>query len=393
MMRDRDLRQYHMAGEYGSGGGEYAPDVPEEEKGTETAEPWEQLALQLLTDLQGTKAFEALPADLQDRAIALVRGAPSTARTSNAEASEERTRAWKAPRPEGYIDAIQLAGSSAAPIIAGFSVAIVAIVLQPPRPGDVEWLRWRDAALALFTFASIVLVVSTQAALNARSTAVRPDELSVWYPQHVSNGLPISRWLASRQVRLLEHSLRASVVCRHTYNLGLLTFFVGLAVLLVPPGDVSGARQIVLLTAIAGVIVEAAWATGSALWQKARVHRLPALLVPSMGASVAVFLLITSGHAELNGPAAAALAVASASTATATLRLCLARSRDVESLALEGTLALGVMIAIIAIVLLLTQGGSSRGVELTYVAAAIMVGGLGWAVLPRSRIANPGDEG
>ena len=228
---------------------------------------------------------------------------------------------WTVREPEGYYNAVQATGTMIAPILAGFTFAILALVLVPPAKNEPDPLRWRDAVLALLVFSALFLIISTQAAIRARATLVKPDELRAWYPSSVDKtGWP-NEWLAGRQKVLEEHTARASTVCRHTYNAGTLFLFTAIAVLLVPPSPVDDARRAALVAAAIAVTVEAAWLTGTSLPQKHLAERLPTLLTPATYAVGAVVILHIGSPAASRAAAATGFAIAGVAAATAAIRL------------------------------------------------------------------------
>ena len=129
---------------------------------------------------------------------------------------------WLVPDPEGYFDAIQATGTMVAPILAGFAFAILALVLVPAAKNETDPLRWRDPVLALLVAAALLLIISTQAAIRARMTMVKPDELMKWYPSAADeHGKP--DWdVRTRQRDLYDRTAKASNICRQTYNAGVL---------------------------------------------------------------------------------------------------------------------------------------------------------------------------
>jgi hypothetical protein len=119
---------------------------------------------------------------------------------------------WLVEKPEGYFDAIQATGTMVAPILAGFAFAILALVLVPPGKDEADPLRWRDPVLALLVAAALLLIISTQAAIRARTTMVKPDELMTWYPSSVdADGTP------DKAVRTLQKTLHDRTARRATY--------------------------------------------------------------------------------------------------------------------------------------------------------------------------------
>ena len=296
---------------------------------------------------------------------------------------------WTVRKPEGYYDAIQATGTTVAPILAGFAFAILALVLVPPAKNAADPLRWRDPVLALLVFSALLLIISTQAAIRARATLVKPDELRAWYPASVDGtGWP-NRWLAERQRKLEGRTARASSVCRHTYNAGILLFFTAIAVLLVPSSPVDDARRAVLVAAAIAVAIEAAWLTGTSLRQDHLPERLPTLLTPAGYAVGAVVILSISSKDASRAAAATSMAIAATAAAAAAIRLTFKGdsrpSRAVGIVMLAATVS-----AASATALLLANWGHAILVTDITVGALILL--LIAAVLPGGRVKGPDDS-
>ncbi len=211
-----------------------------------------------------------------------------------------------------------------APILAGFTFTILALVLIPPEHGVADPLRWRDQVLALLVFSALLLILSTQAAMRARATFVKPDELRAWFPgQMNANGRP-SEWLALHQKHLDTRTRKASALCRNTYNAGTLLLFTAIAVLLVPSGHVDDARRLVLATAIAAVAVEAAWLAGMSLRQAQIWERLPTAAAPAAYSVGAILILAIGSGGASRAAAAASIAIAGAAAAAPAWRMVFA---------------------------------------------------------------------
>jgi hypothetical protein len=229
---------------------------------------------------------------------------------------------WLVQDPEGYFDAIQATGTMVAPILAGFAFAILALVLVPAAKNETDPLRWRDPVLALLVGAALLLIISTQAAIRARMTMVKPDELKGWYPSSVDvDGKP-DLALRTRQRDLHDRALGASNVCRQTYNAGVLMLFTSIAVLVVPPSPVDDARRAVIVVALIAVAIEAAWLTGTSLRTEQLIARLPVLITPAsyaVGAFVVVRFTTTAYASQ--AAVAAGIALAGVAAAAAGWRL------------------------------------------------------------------------
>ena len=294
---------------------------------------------------------------------------------------------WKVEQPEGYFDAIQATGTMVAPILAGFAFAILALVLVPPAKNEADPLRWRDGVLALLVAAALLLIISTQAAIRARATMVKPDELMAWHPSSVDDDGWPNEWVRARQQQLQERTARASNVCRQTYNAGALLLFTSIAVLLVPPSPVDSARRVVIMLALTAVSIEAAWLTGSSLRPKQIAERLPVVLTPASYAIVAfVIVRFTTAAYALQAAAAAAMAIAGAAAAAAGFRLTFRGRRIWLRLVGIITLAAAMSAASAAALVLTRWRHAELDTEITAVALVVL---LGVAVLPGQSLRAP----
>jgi hypothetical protein len=286
---------------------------------------------------------------------------------------------WAVEQPEGYFDAIQATGTMVAPILAGFAFAILALVLVPPAKNEADPLRWRDAVLALLVAAALLLIISTQAAIRARATMVKPDELMAWHPLSVDDDGWPNEWIRSHQMRLQERTALASSVCRQTYNAGALLLFTSIAVLLVPPSPVDGARRAVIVLALAAVSIEAVWLTGSSLRPKQLLVRLPAMLTPASYAMVAFIIVrLTAAYAS-QAAAAAGIAIAGVAAAAGGFRLTFRGARPWLRVVGIIILAAAISAALAALLLLTHWRHAALDTEITAVALVVL---LGVAVLP-----------
>lgn len=297
-------------------------------------------------------------------------------------------REWTPRLPEGYYDAIQATGTMVAPILAGFAFAILAIVLVPPARNEPDPLRWRDAVLALLVFSALLLIISTQAAIRARATLVKPDELRAWYPLSVDQAGRPNQWLEDHQKTLDGRTLRASGACRQAYNAGTLLFFTAIAILLVPSGPVDDARRVVLGAAAIAVTVEAAWLTGTSLRQKLWPDRLPTLLTPTGYAAGAVVILAINSTVASRAAAATSMAIACVAAGAAAFRL-ISKGVGRSSRNVGFLLLVPILSAAAATGLLLSDWGAAA--PMTYITAAVLFAFLLVVAVPGGRVKGPDD--
>jgi hypothetical protein len=218
---------------------------------------------------------------------------------------------WTFLGPPGYLESIQGAGSIAAPLLAGASFTLVALVLQSTTPFG----RWQDLALLLLVTAGLAQVFAVQSVIWTRRYMVTPDELRAWFPDDFTdNGERPTEWLLNVQADADESARTWANRTRMWINAGLSLLLAGIAVGVVPSGSISPMRWAVITVAWIGVAVEASWVTATVVDEPTRLGLLlrSAAIFTSGGATAAAGFAATAGTAD-GGPAtwwAVALAVA-----------------------------------------------------------------------------------
>ena len=169
---------------------------------------------------------------------------------------------WKPPARYGYAETIQSAGMVVAPLLAGFTITLIGLLVDSPGKS----IRYGSLALAILVAASVLLITAIQCAYAARQYMVRPDELEAWWPglDDPDDQGEVRRWWELRAEQLAHrdmHSLWAGRF-RRAYHLGILAVFAGLALVLMPPrfpDAVGAARWTAIAIAVLAVIGEALW--------------------------------------------------------------------------------------------------------------------------------------
>jgi hypothetical protein len=159
---------------------------------------------------------------------------------------------WKPPAPYGHQGAIDSAGTTAAPLLAGFTITLTGLVINR----SVQ-LRWPNLALLLLASAVVCLLAAVQCAYSARQYVVTPTELEAWWPNHGEQDV----WEYIRRVQFGHAALFAKwdLRFRATYHAGVLLVLVAITIILLPPGRVPTARAAAVAVAGLGALLEGFW--------------------------------------------------------------------------------------------------------------------------------------
>jgi hypothetical protein len=187
---------------------------------------------------------------------------PDPPAPANAAASAQTPAAhhiyWSVPAPYGYAAAIDGFGSVAAPLLAGFAIAVVGITVPLTFASPV---RYPGTAIGFTALAALMLLASVQCSMWAREYAVTPSDMLEWWPD--SAGPPTDR--AARLEDLRVTQWRYATIAgtwlsraRLTYHMGIVSLLVGLLVILVPKVWTPSRVAAVCLVGI-GIAVELGW--------------------------------------------------------------------------------------------------------------------------------------
>jgi hypothetical protein len=201
---------------------------------------------------------------------------------------------WTTRGPLAYLESIQAAGTVAAPLLAGASFTLVALVLQSP----IQFGRWQNVSLLLFAAAGLAQIFAVQSVIWTRRYMATPDELKQWFPDDFTDhGKRPTQWLQLVQRFNDERARRWAGRTRAWINAGITLLLAGIAVAVVPPGPVSSVRWLVITVAWIGVAVEASWVAAMPLDERARLGALmrSGAIVTSGGAIVAAGFAAAAG--------------------------------------------------------------------------------------------------
>lgn len=160
--------------------------------------------------------------------------------------------------PYGRSAAIENVGVSAAPLLAGFSFALVGLILGFQNP-DKD-IAEPNIALAALVVAALLLVNAVQCAFHARQYHVPPDEWESLVKLFPEGERRDQLW--KNQVEWSKREATWTAWTRRLYNLGVLVLFGAVAVTLLPPGPVRHIDKVRLVAAglaLIGLMIEFVW--------------------------------------------------------------------------------------------------------------------------------------
>lgn len=156
--------------------------------------------------------------------------------------------------PQGYADAIDRVGFTAAPLLAGFAVTFLGFILT----GNVE-MRWPNGTLAALVGAALLLIASLQLSFNARSFYLPYSEFSQRL-ELVDDAR--KEGVKADYVNDLAAHLKLVRWAGRSYNLGISILLFAIAAALIPAGslnDVDALRWVAVGGAATGGLIELAW--------------------------------------------------------------------------------------------------------------------------------------
>jgi hypothetical protein len=174
------------------------------------------------------------------------------------------------PAPYGDPSALDAAAVTAAPILAGFSVVLVGLILE----GRIG-LWQKDLALFLLVTAILLLISSVEFAFTARRYYVPAQELWALLSlaeaskkeaeagtdaERLARANTLCEGIPAAYLTMLPRQKVMATFGRYAYNLGIVCFLAAVGVTLIPVGGLHGVLR------IAAVVLVGLAAAGELLW-------------------------------------------------------------------------------------------------------------------------------
>ncbi|WP_157430191.1 hypothetical protein [Actinomadura oligospora] len=178
------------------------------------------------------------------------------------EIEEQDQALWPKPSPLGSAAALDAMASIAAPPLAGFALATIAVVAQ-----SAGSFRWPGLCILFCAATAAFLVMSIQYGFTARAFFYSPADIGTWWPE-ASDDRTRQAWLKAEHEQHHEQWRRYATRARFAYNAGVIALSLTLAVLAAPP---AGAGQASLRWVAAGLSLLAAAGTTTTAIRRTRV--------------------------------------------------------------------------------------------------------------------------
>jgi hypothetical protein len=129
----------------------------------------------------------------------------------------------------------------AAPVLAGFSLTLLGVLISPTSP---DLVRWRDVAILLITVAAVLYLGSIRYAIRGSDLRITREDANATWHTRTKQATGFEAYTATHD-RLID-------VSRLLFAVGTITLGAGLTVLLVPNqplGQISVARLLAIVGA------------------------------------------------------------------------------------------------------------------------------------------------
>jgi MFS family permease len=135
---------------------------------------------------------------------------------------------WRRPKLLGYTETLRGLGGIVAPLLTGFSLATIAVLLTATTH---PWL-WRWAVVAL-TVAVAVFLFAMQVSFLALARSPSPSDFLAWVPE-IADNEALKAQALTEQAHTFEQMSRLWKRVGFTYEIAIIAFLAGVVLLLVP---------------------------------------------------------------------------------------------------------------------------------------------------------------
>jgi hypothetical protein len=164
---------------------------------------------------------------------------------------------WQYRNPLGSVDANRAMGTVAAPLLAGFVLTTVVVLLTTSSVKTMPLYEW---GVVVFTLAGILFVFTVQFTFMGLMYAASPSERVEWLPHAVGQDPDDAAYATATKVQVMDLALQERYFTRagRLYALGILCYTAGLGLIIIPR-DWGAPRGIALAVLTLAFVLEVVW--------------------------------------------------------------------------------------------------------------------------------------
>jgi hypothetical protein len=176
-----------------------------------------------------------------------------------------RRLSWQFRDPLGTVDAKRAMGTVAAPLLAGFSLTTIVVLLTAGTMPEREW------GITTFAAAATMFMFAMQFTYMGLMYAASPSERVDWMPRIPGHEPDEAAYDYAARVQAKDFELQEHYFTRAgtLYNLGILAYTTGLALILVPR-TWTVPRSIAIAVLSVAFVLEAIWAITDLMGRRAQ---------------------------------------------------------------------------------------------------------------------------
>ena len=180
-------------------------------------------------------------------------------------------RHWQYTHPLGTVDANRAMGTVAAPLLAGFTLTTIVVLLTMSSMKNMPLYDW---GVTFFVVAAVLFIFAVQFTFMGLMYAVSPSERIEWLPRLSGQEPDDEAYARAAKIQAMDLVLQKRYFTRaaSSYGLGILSYTVGLG-LIITPNDWTIPRVISLAALAIAFALEVIWYDSSLL-----AHRVQWLL-------------------------------------------------------------------------------------------------------------------
>jgi hypothetical protein len=175
---------------------------------------------------------------------------------------------WRYRYPLGSVDANRAMGTVSAPLLAGFTLATIVVLLTISNGNTMPLREW---GITVFTLAAMLFIFTVQFTFMGLMYAASPSERVEWLPRVPGEHPDDDAYANAARVQVKDLRLQERYFTRsgNLYGLGILCYTAGLGLIIIP-SDWDPPRGIALAVLATAFVLEVIWYGSTLLGRRAQ---------------------------------------------------------------------------------------------------------------------------